>query len=107
MLHLHTLKINTPRRQPPDLPAQRPIIPPCRFVRLASKLRKSSYEGVGSFLVDSWGAKLRLEFPDREFVVRLFEADEHHELRISVRQASPTVVEPKGWDSRSRYLRDS
>jgi hypothetical protein len=66
-----------------------------------------AYEGVGGFLVESWGAKLRLEFPDREFEVRLLEADEQHERRISVRQTSPPLLEPRGWDSGTRHIRNS
>ncbi|WP_406114527.1 hypothetical protein [Kitasatospora purpeofusca] len=60
---------------------------------------------LGSVLVKSWHARLVDEFPEREFSVRLMEADESMmEMRIEVKQVSPILSTPDGWDGRLRRV---
>jgi hypothetical protein len=51
--------------------------------------------------VEPWQTKLRLLFPQREFVVGVAEADEDSGVRIAVRQLQPALVPPAAWRSRA------
>ncbi|WP_393058185.1 hypothetical protein [Streptomyces sp. LN549] len=65
----------------------------------------SLHRELGSILVKSWHARLVDTFPERKFSVRLVEADESMmEMRIEVKQVSPTLATPGGWDGRLRRV---
>ncbi|MFG2719603.1 hypothetical protein ACGFW5_15090 [Streptomyces sp. NPDC048416] len=59
---------------------------------------------LGSILVQAWQARLMASYPDRQFVVRMIEADASMDLRIEVSQESPPLIPPRGWDGRRRGI---
>ncbi|WJK40037.1 hypothetical protein O7608_27020 [Solwaraspora sp. WMMA2056] len=59
---------------------------------------------LAEILVQTWRARLGGSYPDREFSVTLALADESAGLRIVVRQESPRLEAPKGWDVQRRFI---
>jgi hypothetical protein len=55
-------------------------------------------------LVQTWRARLASGYPERNFSVTLALADESAGLRIAVRQVSPRLEAPRGWDGRRRFI---
>ncbi|GGN85656.1 hypothetical protein GCM10010112_66320 [Actinoplanes lobatus] len=59
---------------------------------------------LAEILVHTWRARLVSGFPDRRFAVTLSPADESVGLAIRVRQESPQLEVPQGWDERRRFI---
>ncbi|WP_253772332.1 hypothetical protein [Goodfellowiella coeruleoviolacea] len=75
-----------------------------RQVRGPIELFSASHWELGKVLVQIWGARLSVGFPNRRFSVCLIDADDSMDLRIQVSQASPDLVIPAGWDNRRRSI---
>jgi hypothetical protein len=60
------------------------------------------HRGLGGVLVRTWRARLNEEYPNRQFSVRLVEADESMMgIRIEVSQKAPELEIPRGWNDRN------
>lgn len=61
-------------------------------------------EELAEFLIQTWQARLRQEYPERVFSVRVVEPDDSTELSIEICQQSPHLEVPSGWNEQRRFI---
>ncbi|WP_245556059.1 hypothetical protein [Actinopolyspora mortivallis] len=71
-------------------------VPPDEYVVPAS-------EQIAEILVESWSARLKVAYPEREFSVSLMDSDTE-DVGIEVVQTAPELEVPAGWDPRRRFI---
>lgn len=72
--------------------------------REPSDLVSSASKELSHFLVQTWQARLRREYPERVFSVQVIEPDDSTELSIEVFQQSPDLEVPDGWNEQWRCI---
>ncbi|MGI8648146.1 MAG: hypothetical protein DLM55_04580 [Acidimicrobiales bacterium] len=72
--------------------------------REPSSLISRAAKELSHFLVQTWQARLRWEYPERIFSVQVAEPDDSTELSIEVCQKSPDLEVPDGWNEQRRCI---
>ncbi|GAA3873993.1 hypothetical protein GCM10022243_43930 [Saccharothrix violaceirubra] len=73
-----------------------------RMLRGPAEVYEPSHAALGAVLREAWEARLAAAYPDRCFGVDLLEGNGSVALRLVVRQKSPELVAPEGYDPRRR-----
>ncbi|MBP0458662.1 hypothetical protein [Streptomyces montanisoli] len=67
-------------------------------------LVESANRELALVLVQAWGARLGIAYPQRRFEVCYAEADEEMDSRVMVSQVHPSLVPPQGWSEEQRAI---
>jgi len=75
-----------------------------RSVGVSDEIDRRAERAFSALLVETWGARLRELYPQREFRVEFRPVDDLYGARVTVVQLSPELVVPDGWDPRRRFI---
>lgn len=113
IVHRLSTPIVDPHRSPPLSSAQ--VVDSYNTFEVAQLFRRwreprehfvAANDQLANILVETWRSRLIDVFPGREFLAETLWPEEAEELTIRVRQLSPNLDSPQGWDSAGRYIRD-
>jgi hypothetical protein len=69
-----------------------------------ANLVEEAERALAALLADAWSHRLATRFPRRSFAVTVEDASSEESLGISIRQVSPRLLTPAGWNPKRRYV---